>query len=451
MMADGYDALFAPAAIAIVGASSDQRKFGNRTIRILQRHRFAGAIYPVHGREHRIEGLTAYPSLDRVPTPPTLTVICVPAAAVPAAVDQACAAGARAIVVHSSGFRETGDAGRELEAAIVRRCSDSGVVLLGPNCQGSANFHNGAVVNFSIAMLDRMPAPSGLAVIGQSGLLGTVLTESLRRHGGVQAGMLVATGNEAQADTLSLATYLARSRPEVTALLLHIENVGSLAALEALAVASSESRKPVCILKVGRTAAGGRAAASHTGSMPVDERVFASACARLGLRQVRSIEEAARAGRLMVQAPRDTRRGGRVAIVSNSGGVAALFADLVSDAGLEVATLAPSTQAALAAFLPGQEAGGFNPSDVNVLPYTDPPRYAQVLQLAAQDPGVDQILLFLGMQRSSIEPIARSIGSVQRETGKPVLACTMGCSPEIAGLLHAEGVVAVDDSSAAVE
>lgn len=445
------DALFAPRSIAVVGASADARKFGNRIVRILQRHAFAGPVFPVNASESVIEGLPAYASLAALPEAADLAIVCVPAAAVPEAAQQACVAGTKALVVYSSGFREAGAQGRALEAQLVRIADEHGAVLLGPNCQGPANFHNGAVANFSLAMLDPMGTPGGLAIVGQSGLLGTALTDSMKGQAGITPGVLVATGNEAQVTALAIAEYLARARPEIDTILVHTESVPSFADLARAAAAAAANGKELCVLKVGRTKAGQKAAASHTGSMPVDDAVFTSACDRLGIRLVTSIESAVRTCRVLLQAPRERAGGRRVGIVSNSGGVGALFADLLTRADLAVAELAAATRRALAADLPGQDASGFNPADANVLPYSALPKYFGVLRAMAHDPGVDQVLVFLGMQRSNVPEIAQGLADVQRASGKPVVACAMGCAPELVAQLTANGVLALDDSTAAVD
>lgn len=445
------DALFDPASIAIVGASSDRQKFGNRTVRILRERGFKGAIIPINPKEAEIEGFRAYPRIDAVPEAPDLAILALPAKIMADTVRAACIAGVKALVVFSSGFRETGAEGGRLEAEIVSIADEYGVLLLGPNCQGVANFHNGAVANFSLAMLDEMCSPSGLAIVGQSGLLGTILTNTIALKHGFSPGVLVASGNEAQLGSLEIAAYLAAERPEITSILLHLESIPSIAVLERAAEAATKAGKGLCILKVGRSAAGSKAAASHTGSMPVDDAVFSSACAQLGIRLVDSIEAAGIACAVMVRAQQAPAKGRRIALVSNSGGVAALFADMLSSADLQIGALSDATRTALAPNLPGQEASGFNPADVNVLPYGEPSRYLDVVRAVADDEGVDAILLFLGMQRSNIEVIFEGVAEIQRLSGTPVVACIMGCDPQLTIKMREAGILVGNDTEAAVE
>jgi acetyltransferase len=144
-------------------------------------------------------------------------------------------------------------------------------------------------------------------------------------------------------------------------------------------------------------------------------------------------------------------KGRRIALVSNSGGVAALFADMLSDAGLQVGALSRETRGQLAAYLPGQEASGFNPADVNVLPYGEPSRYLDVVRSVAKDDEIDAVLLFLGMQRSNVETIASGIGTIQAQTGTPIVTCIMGCHPELSLQLRKAGVLVTSETEAAVK
>lgn len=355
---NALESLFNPNSVAIIGASSDPTRISGRPVRYLIESNFKGAIYPINANRSEIQGLKAYPDIGSVGAPVDTAILAIASDDVVPTVRACAEHGVRNLVVFSSGFAEMGDAGeaRQQELKAIARAGNMRV--LGPNCLGAFNAHTGAFLTFSGVFEDVVGVPGRLGLVSQSGgYAGEVLKLALKRD--LHFGTWVTTGNEADLELGEILGYLADS-PDVDVILTYIEGVRSADSFIRAAELARRSRKPVIALKVGRTATGAEAAASHTAALAGADVVYDNVFHELGIYRARTTEEmldvayAALRGRF----PKNNN----VAILTNSGGIGVQAADFASDAGMLVPPAPRAVQEQLLKRVPA--GGARNPVDV---------------------------------------------------------------------------------------
>jgi acyl-CoA synthetase (NDP forming) len=224
-MVHPLDVFHRPASVAVVGASDDTEKIGGRPLRYMREFGYAGRVYPVNPKRDTVQGMATYPSLGEVPDVPDVALIAVPGAAAVEAVKTAARMGVRGAVVMSSGFTETGrPEGAALQAEMLAHARDAGMRVVGPNSQGLASFHSGAVLGFSTLFTEEPPADGPVGIISQSGALASVPYGILRRRG-IGVRYAHGTGNDLDVTAAELAAA-AVDDPDLKLLLLYLENVG---------------------------------------------------------------------------------------------------------------------------------------------------------------------------------------------------------------------------------
>jgi acetyltransferase len=394
------DGIFHPKSIVLVGGSRKPGSVGDVLARNLLSGGFDGPVMFVHPSAPALQSTLAYRSIAELPTAPDLAVIATPPDTVPGLVAQAAARGARGAIVISAGFGELGADGLALETQMLEAARPACLRIVGPNCVGVLSPLSGLNASFAHVM----PRPGGLALLTQSGAMLTGVLDWAHARG-IGFSHLVSLGGMADADTGDMLDYLA-AEPRTHAILAYIESVKH--ARKFMSAARRAARvKPVIVIKAGRHAEGARAAASHTGAMAGADAVFDAAIRRAGVLRVREIAELFDAAATLAH----TRAipGGRVAILTNGGGLGVLSADRAADEGLEVADLAPATLAALNAALPRTWSHG-NPVDI----IGDAPaaRYSAATDALLADPGVDAIVaLNCPVATASSEAAAQAVAA----------------------------------------
>ena len=407
------DALFSPCSIAVVGASERPGSVARAVMENLRC--FPGDIYPVNPRRAEVCGLPAWPSLRAIGRPVDLAVIITPAASVAGVMAECALAGVKAVVVISAGFKETGVAGEQMEREILAEARRAGIRLIGPNCLGVMVPSAGLNATFAT----RMAVPGRVAFLSQSGALGTAILD-LSGTEGTGLSAFVSVGSMVDVGWGDLIRYFGDD-PGTDSIVMYMESVGDattfLAAAREVAV-----RKPMVVIKVGRTAAAARAAASHTGAMTGSDAVFEAAMRQAGVLRVETIEELFDMAEVLAKQP--LPRGPRLGIVTNAGGPGALAVDALVARGGEVAVLSPETLARLDGVLPPHWSHG---DPVDVLGDADAARFSQAVQWVAEDDGVDGVLVVLTPQ-SMTDPVAvaTAVAAVGRVPGKPLLCSWMG-------------------------
>jgi acetyltransferase len=409
-------ALFSPASVAVIGASEREGSVGRTVLWNLIRSPFGGTVYPVNPRHHSVLGIRACAGVAEIPEPVDLAVIATPAATVPDLIEQCAAAGVRAAIVLSAGFREVGSEGLALEARIRDSLRRSRMRLLGPNCLGLMNPRLGLNATFAGAMA----LPGHVGFLSQSGAICTaVLDWSLRENVGFSA--FASIGSMLDVGWGDLITWLGDD-PETHSIVLYMESIGDarsfLSAAREVALT-----KPIVVIKAGRTAEAAQAAASHTGALTGSDAVLDAAFRRCGVLRVDGIEELFDLAEVLgKQRRRPTGR--RLTILTNAGGPGVLATDALVRSGGELAELSPATLEALEAVLPPHWSRA-NPIDI--LGDADPERYAAAIAAALADPLSDGLLVVLTPQAMT-DPTATAQRLVSLAAGsrKPVLASWMG-------------------------
>ena len=415
------DKLFSPESVAVIGASRTPGKVGYDIVNNLKKSGFTGPVVPVNPAGGELLGLQMYESLADYPGTIDLVVIVLPAKLVIQAAKDAVRKKAGAVVVISAGFRETGDEGRRVEQDLADIVTSGGARLLGPNCLGLINTAN----NLNASFAGGMPEPGAIAVFSQSGALCTAMLDmAAGRHLGLSK--LVSIGNKADLSEVDLLKALARD--ETTSVIVgYLEDISSGDQFVKAAEEASNA-KPVIILKSGTTAAGQKAAASHTGVLAGAETAYGAAFKRSGVCRADTFDALYDYATAFAMQP--VIGGNRILIITNAGGPGTMAADAVEKAGLEVAVLDRNIATALRGQLPAAASVG-NPIDV--LGDADPERYVAALLAAQQDDAVDGILILLTPQAMT-RPAETARAIAENMDGrKPVLASFMGGSDVLPG------------------
>ena len=346
-----------PASVAMVGASRRPDSIGAAVMTNLVAGGFTGAIYPINPQAAAIDGLPAYASLRDVPEAPELAVIGVPAAHVIQVARDCGAAGVGALVVLSAGFSEVGEAGEQRQRELVAVCRTAGMRLVGPNCLGVINTDPAVSLNASFA--PGAPPPGRVGFASQSGAFGIAALDLARTHG-IGLSSFVSLGDKADLSGNDFLQYWeADERTDVIAL--YLESFGNPAKFGRIARRVT-AHKPIIVVKSGRSAAGQRAAASHTGALLAAADTTVDALFRhAGVIRTDTVGEMFDVAALLSRQPLPS--GNRVAIVTNAGGPAILCTDACEADGLVVEPLGAATRTALAAALPA-EASVANPVDM---------------------------------------------------------------------------------------
>ncbi len=411
---------FAPNGVAVIGASRDPTKLSYGIMRNLldPAHGYRGPIYPVNPKADEILGLRCYPDIAAVPDPVELAVLVLPAGLVPDTIDACGRRGIKAAIVISGGFREVGPRGAALEEAMVAAGRRYGMRIMGPNGIGVIDTHTPLNTTF----VPGMPPAGHIAFVSQSGALCGSIIDWTIGHG-IGFSRLLSVGNEADVNETDLLPVLAAD-PHSRVILLYLEDVKGgprfVPALRAAAVA-----KPVLVLKMGRTASGQAATASHTGALAGAHEAFRAGCKQAGALEVERVQTLFNAAIALAYQP--LPRGNRIAILTNAGGPAAVAADAFEAAGLQMAQPGPATQALLRSFLhPDAQVAG----PVDMLGGADETHYRRSLEALLADPAVDGVLVIL-VPQSLIKPPAvvealRQAIQTQAQPARPVLFCLMG-------------------------
>ena len=409
------DALLSPRSIAVVGASGDRRKNSGKPLNFLKEHGYAGKVFPINPRYPDLLGWRCYPSVGAVQEPIDLAVITVPAEQVPSVLRECGENGVRGAVILTSGFSEVGAEGRAAEKELVGIAEKYGVRFCGPNSVGIINAHERAIASFSQAADQKAFKPGGMALISQSGNFGTYMIELAARRG-IYFSHFVSTGNEADLDLLDYAEYLIKD-PRVKIIVGYVEGFRDVTKLSRVGELARTLRKAIVLVKVGRSQAGARSAMSHTGALVGDDMLYQVAFRQAGVIRANNEEEVLDMLPLLVAD--NHPRGGRVGIVSISGGGATIMADACEDAGLSVSEFNDETKETLRGIVPyfGMVS---NPVDLTGQVLSEGGLMQKCLAAVLKDDNVDSVVLFLSLMERMGPMIAREI--LDAATGeKPVV------------------------------
>ena len=444
-MKRGIDALLQPESIAILGASADFEKLNGRTLKALIDKGYEGQILPVNPKYASIADLKCYPDVDSLPDGVDLAVVAVAARNVPGTIRELGRKKIGAAVVFSSGFSEIGGEGIELERDLKLAVAESGLRVLGPNCLGLINAFNKVVASFSqFSAGPTEPGPA--AFVTQSGALGTATAGTARRRG-LNFGYFVNTGNECDINFVDVMRAVIRD-PRIRVGAGYIEGCKDGAGLLEVAEEALELGKPLVVTKVGRTRAGAKAIASHTGSLAGEDRVFDGVIRERGVIRARSDEHLLDIVDICARCP--LPQGNGIGFVTRSGGAGALMADRAEELGLRVATLAPETVSALQKVVPVFGATG-NPVDITAQGLVDPSLMRESLKILLSDPGVDVAVAWLAFTEKAADATVQSFLEAKAHTNKPFVVSWVGIPEHALKALREQGIAVLRGAEPAVD
>jgi acetate---CoA ligase (ADP-forming) len=414
---------FNPRSVAVIGAARGRGTIGGEIFHNLLSYGFAGPVYPVNPSAEVVQSVPAYKSVEDIPGPVDLAIIVVPAARVIETAEACGRKGVKALVVISAGFSETGKEGQAKQAELVRVCRAAGMRLIGPNCMGIINSE--PAVRLDATFAPGVPPTGRVGFSSQSGALGLAIIE-LANSLGLGISTFVSVGNKADISGNDLLRYW-ESDEGTSVILLYLESFGNPKKFSQIARRVGR-KKPIVVVKSGRSAAGARATSSHTGALIAASDVTVDALFRqAGVIRTDTLEELFDVASLLVNQP--LPRGKRVGIITNAGGPGILGADACEARGLEVPVLSEDSQKALRSFLPAG-AGIGNP--VDMIASATAEQYGRALEVVAADPNVDSlIVMFTPPLVTRAEDVGREIVTAIKRANvdKPVLTVFLSADP----------------------
>lgn len=408
--------LFYPHSVALIGASTNEGSVGNEIAKNLVHQGYEGKLYLVNPKGGELFGKKLVTNLSQIKAPLDLAVIAIPAVAVLQEIHELLKLKVKAVIVISAGFKEIGNSEAEKELAAV--CKKNNIALIGPNCLGLLNPE--IKLNASFAPL--MPTLGHIAFVSQSGAMcASVLDFARKRQLGFSK--FISLGNKALIDESQVLEYLYDDK-QTKIVGLYVEELAQIEELRKVAfrITHGKPHKPIIIIKAGRTAAGQKAAQSHTGSLGGSDDAYEALFTQTGIIRAENVEELF--DLMEVFARNHDLTNNRVAVITNAGGPGVLTADAIIDSGLQLADLSAESQTQLKAVLPAA-ASVKNPIDI--LGDAPADRYEAALKITLADPGVDAVQIILTPQSmTQVQKTAQAIVKLTKTTKKPLVVTFMG-------------------------
>jgi acetyl coenzyme A synthetase (ADP forming)-like protein len=410
---------FDPKTVAIIGASREPHKLGNIIFTNFINSGFKGKVYPINPKAEEIAGVKCYPNIEAVPESIDLAVVAVPAEVVPQVMRECVAKDARAAVIISGGFGETGPDGKKREDELRRIIKDSDIRVMGPNCIGIWDGHTKVDTLFFPPDRLNRPREGSISFISQSGASGAAVLDWAAAQG-IGMNKFVSYGNMIDVNEIDLLEYL-KDDPMTSVIMMYLEQTADGRRLMEVAKRITP-KKPIIALKAGSTEAGARAALSHTGALAGSDQVYDAAFKQSGIVRAYSFDELLdRAFALALQPP---AKGDRIAIITNGGGLGVMLADDITHQKINVAKFNPETTNALRQKFPARVSIG-NPIDLTGDANED--SYETALNLVLADRNVDGAVVIILFQLQTIEEgIVDVIAKANKKYEKPITVCAFG-------------------------
>ena len=439
--------LLAPRSVAIVGASSDPTRIGGRPIAYMLQRRFAGPILPVNPNRTEIQGLRAYPDVASLPEAPDAAIVAVPAAQVVDTMKALGVRGVKAAIVFSAGFAETGPIGAALQDDVLAVARSYGIRMIGPNSLGLFNDHIGFYGIFSSSMESGYPPPGRIGIVSQSGAYGTHVF-AIARQRRIGTPICVATGNEADVAVGDVIGWLVEDAG-TDVIAVYAEGIRESASFVAALAAARAARKPVIVMKVGRSKLGEASARSHTAAIAGDDAVTSAVLAEFGAIRARSTEE------MLDFAQLATRRiypaGNTLGMVTVSGGAGVLVSDAAEAIGLPMPPMPDATQKRLVEMLPF--AAPHNPVDCTAQALNDISLVGRFTDAMVEEGGYRSVLAFFTQTggAASIAPkLRRELAGVRSRHPDRLYVLSVIASAEQVDGYEADGWSVFEDPTRAV-
>ena len=441
------DALLRPRGIAIIGASDDPTRIGGRPLAYLKARGFAGHILPVNPNRATVQGLPAFPDIAQLPTAPDAAIVAIPGEGAIEAVSALGARGCKAAIVFTAGFAEIGPEGAAMQERLVAAARAHGMRLVGPNCLGLFNAPLGYFPIFSASFETGWPLPGKVGIASQSGAYGSHLFAAARDRG-IGTPVLVTTGNEADLHLADIIEWMAAA-DEVEVIAAYAEGIRDGARFVQALEAARRARKPVVLMKVGRSAVGEAAAQSHTASIAGDDRVMDAVLGDLGVHRARTTEELLDV--CQVAQKRIYPVGNTLGVVTISGGAGVLIADAAEAAGLPMPPMPEDAQAKLKRLVPF--ASPRNPVDCTAQAFNDMGVVGKFAESMAADGGYASMIAFFtqwGASPSIAPKLRAELKAVLDSYPDRLFVLSILAPPDRVREWEADGFLVMEDPSRAV-
>lgn len=439
--------LFHPRSVAVIGASADPKKIGGRSLRYLVEKKFPGPVYAINSRAADVQGIPAYPKVTAVKGPVDLAIVVVPAVSVVEAIEDCAAHGVKSVIIFSSGFAEVDADGRAAQDRITSIARASSMRIVGPNCMGVFDPARSMFATFSTSFDHGFPQMGKIAIASQSGAFGAHTFVTARERG-MGLSLWATTGNECDVDFAECLEFMAHD-PNTAVVLGYLEGCRDKGRLVRALEAMQEARKPLVMLKVGRSEVGAQAAQSHTASLTGSDRVYDAIFRQYGVHRAESIEDLMDIGYACTAGRYPTR--GRVGLVSLSGGVGVLMADAAAAAGLEVPAMPQAAQDRLKALLPF--AAVRNPVDVTAQVLNDLSLIGKNLEVMLKEGGCDSVVVFLstvGMNPVMMPVLAETLIGMRKAFPDPLIVLSTMAKRELMRSVEDAGFLNFEDANRAI-
>jgi acetyl coenzyme A synthetase (ADP forming)-like protein len=403
------ESFFEPKSVAVIGASREPGKLGHEVFRNIIDAGYRGDLYPVNPKADEILGRKCYPSIKDVPSDVELAVVIVPARFVPQVIADCGLKAVRAAIVISGGFKEVGEAGKELEHQMLKAAHEAGIRIIGPNCQGVNSTTSGLCASWPLVKVK-----GTISIVSQSGTIGAAL-ECWAADEGIGICKFAALGNKSDVDEIELLEYLAND-PNTKVIALYIE--GTRDGRKFMEVArDAVKKKPVVVLKGGRTAKGAEAVLSHTRSLAGSDKIFDAAFKQVGIIRAAGVEELYDICKGFARLPRP--KGKKVVIITSSGGAGILATDACEEMGLDLISLTEKARAVLQEKLP-PECILRNPLDLTGSATSK--MYDDVLATLGAEPEVHSVVMIVGDPMPGVAEVILK----HYNTGKTIVPVMLG-------------------------
>jgi len=410
------DALFKPKSVAVLGASEREFNIGNRIVKNLVEYGYKGAIYPINAKVDTLYGQKTYPSILDVPTDVDVVHVAIAARHVPQAIDDCGTKNVKYLIMNGGGFSEIGPVGAAIEADCMARAKKHGIRIFGPNCQGIINSDPEvkAYCNFTFTF----PKPGGVSVLALSGGVASLLHQAIYDMG-IGTRMYASNGNAVDISIPELLEYFGNDEG-TKVIILYVEGIRD--PKEFLRVAREvAAKKPILVMKAGRTMEGAKAAASHTGGLAKEDLSADLIFEKAGMLCFYDEMELCQAAATFASQP--IPQGGRVGMITNTGGPAVIATDAMAQGGLTIPPISAKTEEILKASL-FPEASVHNP--VDVLATGTAQHFRLTLDTMMDDDGIDSVLLhFVTPPFVDTDSIAKEIVEVNKQRRKPLICNLM--------------------------
>lgn len=440
--AEFMEKFFTPESVALVGASATPGKVGNSVLDSLAKHDYKGKVYPINPKSEEILGVKCFPAVDAIPDSVDLVVVCVDLSVTAPVLEQCAKKGVHNVVIVSGGGKELGGERAAYEAQVKELSEKHKIRIIGPNCIGMFNAANRLDCAFQGQERMVRAKLGNVALLSQSGTMGISFLESADSFG---LSKMVSYGNRSDVDEADMIWYLAND-PQTKVIALYVEGFGDgRKFIETAKRVMKEKKKPVVIWKSGRTEAGAKQAASHTGSLGGSNAIIMGAFKQAGIISVDSYQELVAVTKALAWQP--AAKGNRAAMCSNGAGPMIGGIDHFERLGLELAKVSPKTLADMKAhFPPTYVIGKGNPADVTGGANADDYRYT--IEKFYEDPNVDIVMPWFVFQDDPLEEvIIEHLANFSKQQKKPLLVGGNGgpYTQKISALIEKQGVPVYDD------